>query len=191
MKEQNDIDFFSTPDGKDYFKTSDGFIGIFDETVTDIINRQFEIVIEDYPIQYAELANVFKSSEINKQYLKYLIVRQFNRCNFSVADTQKFDFEGGSIFNIEQVPCPLKGIPKLCPFKCKVCNAKMEVNLTNQQKKILELYCKPLTADEIADKLFISSHTVSEHLKKIRTKTGCHDKASLMKLYETKMKLNL
>lgn len=189
MNEQNDIDFFCTPDGKDYYKTADGFIGIFDDTVTNIINKQFDIIIEDYTSIYKELANVFKSSEINKQYFKYLIVRQFNRCNFSVADTQKFDFEGGSNFNIEQVPCPLKGIEKLCPFKCKVCNAKMEVNLTNHQKKILELYCRPMNVDKIADILFISEHTVREHLKKIRAKTGCHDKASLMKLYETKIKM--
>jgi DNA-binding CsgD family transcriptional regulator len=48
--------------------------------------------------------------------------------------------------------------------------------LTNREQDILELVAQRLQTKEIAEKLFISTHTVNAHLKNIYRKLDVHDR---------------
>jgi DNA-binding NarL/FixJ family response regulator len=51
--------------------------------------------------------------------------------------------------------------------------------LTKREKEILELVCKGMTNNDIAEKLFISIRTVEGHRKKLLEKTGTSNSVSL------------
>jgi DNA-binding NarL/FixJ family response regulator len=53
--------------------------------------------------------------------------------------------------------------------------------LTNRELEILKLVCGECTTDEIAEKLFISIHTVDTHRKNILRKTRCKTLVGLIK----------
>jgi ATP/maltotriose-dependent transcriptional regulator MalT len=51
-----------------------------------------------------------------------------------------------------------------------------DVQLTNREHEILELIARRLRTKEIAEKLFISTHTVNAHLKNLYRKVDAHDR---------------
>ena len=57
---------------------------------------------------------------------------------------------------------------------------KDEHLLSKREIEVLELICKGLSNDEIADKLFISKETVKGHRKNILAKTECCNTAALV-----------
>ncbi len=52
--------------------------------------------------------------------------------------------------------------------------------LTRREIEILQLLCRQMTSDEIADKLFISSKTVNGHRNNLLQKTGSRNTAGLV-----------
>lgn len=54
-------------------------------------------------------------------------------------------------------------------------------SLTSREKEILKLVCEECTTEEIAQKLFISVHTVDTHRKNILKKTRCRTIVGLIK----------
>ncbi len=54
------------------------------------------------------------------------------------------------------------------------------VQLTKREIEILQLVCKELTTEEIAEKLFISIKTVNGHRNNLLQKTGCHNAVGLV-----------
>ena len=52
--------------------------------------------------------------------------------------------------------------------------------ITKREREVLELICKQLTSQEIADKLFISKRTVEVHRKNLQDKTGVKNIAGLV-----------
>lgn len=54
--------------------------------------------------------------------------------------------------------------------------------LSSREKEVLELIADGLTNPQIAQKLFLSMHTVDSHRKNILTKFGVNNTASLIKL---------
>lgn len=64
-----------------------------------------------------------------------------------------------------------------------------EVELTDREKDVLKLIAKELTTHEIAEKLFISHHTVESHRKNLIAKLGVRSLAGLVK-YAVKMGLD-
>lgn len=56
-----------------------------------------------------------------------------------------------------------------------------EIRLTTREKDILQLICQEMTTQEIADALFISSHTVESHRKNLIAKTGVKSSVGLVK----------
>jgi DNA-binding NarL/FixJ family response regulator len=60
-------------------------------------------------------------------------------------------------------------------------NMEAPVQLTRREKEILELICEELNTNEIAEKLFVSKHTVETHRKNLLAKTGAKNVAGLVK----------
>ena len=50
--------------------------------------------------------------------------------------------------------------------------------LTQREAEILTLIAQGLTNPEIADRLFLSTHTVKSHINRIFSKTGSRDRAA-------------
>ena len=56
------------------------------------------------------------------------------------------------------------------------------IQLTRREKEILQFIAAGLSSKEIADKLFISEHTVSNHRKNMLRKKGAKSSAQLVQL---------
>jgi DNA-binding CsgD family transcriptional regulator len=70
-----------------------------------------------------------------------------------------------------------------------ICNAKFNTNLSKRELQVLEMYAgRLMEMDAIAEELFLSPYTVDTQIRNIRLKLDIHDKAGLVKFYETKMK---
>lgn len=53
-------------------------------------------------------------------------------------------------------------------------------HLTEREREVLALIAKGIGNDEIADRLFISHHTVKTHVKHVMAKLAAHDRAQLV-----------
>lgn len=56
----------------------------------------------------------------------------------------------------------------------------LEATFTSREKEILQLICQQLTAQEIANKLFITKRTVEGHKNRLLSKTGVKNTAGLV-----------
>lgn len=52
--------------------------------------------------------------------------------------------------------------------------------LTKREMEIIELVCQGLTYKQIADRMYITSFTVNQHLKKVYVKLNVHSKSELI-----------
>jgi DNA-binding NarL/FixJ family response regulator len=73
-------------------------------------------------------------------------------------------------------------------FKTKTVQADTPVVLSDREIEVLQLICKGLSNQEIADKLFISKRTVDHHRASLLTKTDTRNAASLV-IYAIKHKM--
>lgn len=73
-------------------------------------------------------------------------------------------------------------------FSSKEINTAKKQNLTEREKEILKLLAKGLSVKEIAEKVFLSPHTVLSHRKNISAKTGIKTIAGLT-VYAVSMNL--
>lgn len=62
----------------------------------------------------------------------------------------------------------------------KIRPRKMSMTITKREEEILELVCQQYTAEEIADKLFISVKTVNGHRNNLLQKTGSRNVTGLV-----------
>lgn len=67
-------------------------------------------------------------------------------------------------------------------------NSKMDLSLTQTEQKVAELLYKGLTYKAIADELFISYHTVKNHVQNIFSKCEVNSRFQLYKLMESTKK---
>ncbi|MFO7370976.1 MAG: response regulator transcription factor [Bacteroidales bacterium] len=73
-------------------------------------------------------------------------------------------------------------------FKTKTVQVDAPVVLSDRELEVLQLICKGLSNQEIADKLFISKRTVDHHRASLLTKTDTSNAASLV-IYAIKHKM--
>jgi DNA-binding NarL/FixJ family response regulator len=73
-------------------------------------------------------------------------------------------------------------------FKTKPAQVDPTVTLSDREIEVLQLICKGLSNQEIADKLFISKRTVDHHRASLLTKTDTRNTASLV-IYAIKHKM--
>lgn len=177
------IEFYTYNNDLWYIK--DGKNTILTEEDTDIICGIIELIHSNYPDAYTALTECYKNSASNVPYYHYLIVRRFCKCNFGNLDNAKYDIDHIHGFNFEAVQCPLRGE---CKYQGRICCPKFETRLSSAEKRVAELFAQGCTYDEIADRLFLSPHTVKVHVRSILRKTNTEDKASFI-LYCSKNNL--
>ena len=102
---------------------------------------------------------------------------QFIICKYGAFDT-KTDIEPNGDTNTERFNCGQRG---LCLGENKVCKPiRCEFGkLTPRLETVLKYIAKGLLDKEIADKMFLSTHTVKNHRRKLQQIIGTGNKAGL------------
>lgn len=135
--------------------------------VKEILDR----VRECYPKAYEALCENYIKSQYNVPYYQYLMASRFCRCNFGELDSSKKDVDVNGGFNFEKVKCPLRGE---CKYEGIICCPEFNSKLSDAELRVMRLLYDGLTVKEVADKLYLSVHTVQNHYKRVYCKLRIH-----------------
>lgn len=161
-----------------WIKTDDGKNQVLSENDTDIIQKLIEAIRERYPAAYKALEAEYQKSSLNAPYYQYLIVRRFCKCNFGKLDATYYDIESCGKFNFEKVGCPLRGE---CKNEGVICLPKFNSKLSEAERRVMRLVYEGISKEEISSRLFISPHTVKNHIKSVYLKLGIHDQIGFVR----------
>lgn len=143
----------------------------------ELIKDMLVKIREFHPEAYASLSKWFYKSAHNVPYFQYLIVMQFCRCNFGKLDTTQKDVDVKGCFRFERVNCPMRG---LCQYEDKVCNPKFNSRISDAEMRVMKMVYAGCSNEDIADRLYLSPHTVKNHIKSVYLKLGIHEKAEFI-----------
>lgn len=146
------------------------------EKSKDLIEEILERIENFYPEAHKALNESYKKSQMNQSYFDFLRVRRFLKCNFGDLDTSDHDDKHG-VFNFEKIHCPLRGE---CKFEEIICMPKFNSKLSKAEKRVMKLYYENQSIDRIADNLYLSGHTVKNHIKAAYAKLGVHTQAEFI-----------
>lgn len=169
---------FYTFDNELWYKSSDGTSDIVDEKKPEIIRKLLESIRNMYPKAYEALKEIYRNSASNIPYYQYLMVRRFCKCNFGKLDTTQVDIKSDGSFNFEKVDCPLRGE---CKFEGVICSPRFNSKLSPAEERVMRLFYKGKSKDEIANQLYISVETVKNHIKASYVKLGVHEKSEFVR----------
>ena len=142
----------------------------------DLIEEMLQRIENFYPEAYKALSESYEKSQLNSSYYNFLRVRRFLKCNFGDLDTSDHDDQDG-VFNFEKIHCPLRGE---CKFEGIICMPKFNSNLSDAELRVMRLYYNNESIDRIADHLYLSGHTVRNHIKASYAKLKVHSQAEFI-----------
>lgn len=171
-----DLEFYIYEDEL-WCMTSDGKNEQVTEQNVELIKDMLCKIREFYPEAYNDLAKWFQKSAYNVPYFQFLIVDQFCRCNFGKLDSTTKDVDGKGVFNFEHVNCPLRG---RCSHENKVCSPTFNSRISDAEMRVMKMLYDGHSNDEIAESLYISPHTVKNHIKSVYLKLGIHEKSEFI-----------
>lgn len=170
------IEFYTTPEGEVTLKPLGEAERQLVETDTEFIQSFLDVLMEFYPKAYDALMDVY-SSHHNKRYRDYKAVRRFIKCNMGLYDNM-IDVDENWNFKFEFVGCPLRGE---CKFDKVICSPQFNSKLTERELEVMKLLYEGMADHQIADKLFISLHTVNNHRKNSFKKLAIHSMPDFMR----------
>ena len=163
------IEFFTDRQtGQAMYRIDSGAVKELTEKDTYIIENLLERSKEFYPKQYEALEDVYGKSSINKSYYDFLRARRIINCCFGEYDS-KTDIDSKGHYNFEIVKCPL--IAECKHYKI-ICQPQFESSLTESEIRVMKLVFNGKTAEEIADALFLSVHTINNHRRNALQRLG-------------------
>ena len=148
------------------------------ESNVELVKAMLEKIREFYPDAYKALSKWFQKSSMNVPYYQYLIVDQFCRCNFGKLDSTTKDIDAAGKFNFEKGYCPIYG---RCPYANVVCNPKFNSRISDAEMRVMKMVYEGFSNEEIADTLYLSPHTVKNHIKSVYAKLGIHEKSEFIR----------
>jgi len=149
-----------------------------DENNETLINYMYDKIYNFYPDAYKSLSEWYAKSKYNLQYMKFLCVRRFCKCNFGLLDTTIHDCDIKKNFHFEKVCCPLRGE---CKYEGIVCLPKFNSTLSDAEKRVMKLFFVGKDVNEIAEELYLSPNTVKNHRKSVYLKLGIHTNVEFVK----------
>lgn len=170
------IEFFHNGKGDTVFAHSltSGKVAELTPALSELINDLYYTIQERYPKAFEMLLNSFpKQANLHK----FLVVRRFLACNFFINDAQA-DIDINGNYHLEDVPCPLKACVDCSGYKV-ICLPELNTQLSNRELEVARLLASGMTKNDVADKLFVSPHTVDKHRCSIYTKLGIHKEQEL------------
>lgn len=147
------------------------------ESDTGIIDEIFDKISLYYPEALSCLEKIYANSAMNVRYYRFLIVSRFIKCNFGELDTKDADITSNGVFNFEKVRCPLRGE---CKHEGVICAPKFNTTLSKAETRVMALFKHNDCIDAIADELYLSGHTVRNHIKAAYIKLGIHSRAEFV-----------
>lgn len=180
MNMLNETEFYNTPQGDVMIKTVNEPVRVLAETGEEnreFINSFLATLNTFYTKAFIALSSFYSRKETNRLNYEYWIVSRFIRCNFGEYDANNPDIDSSGRFHFEEVRCPIRCE---CPLCGVVCKPEFNSALTFRETNILRMFIEHYKVDEIADRLFISPSTVSNHLRNIHAKTGTRTIADLV-----------
>lgn len=176
VRAMNDIEFYLYED--ELWCIADGKNEQLTEHNTELIKRILEKIREFYPGAYKALSEWFIKSSSNVPYYQFLIVDQFCRCNFGKLDPTSKDIESNGKFNFEKGYCPIYG---RCPYANIVCNPKFNSKISDAEMRVMKMVFNGSSNEEIAEMLYLSPHTIKNHIKSVYAKLGIHEKSEFIR----------
>lgn len=171
------VEFFVGSDGNVWIRQSNS-CRIFTANECDIIDLVIHKITKQYPSAYKRISELFCNLNFSKWILKYKIVERFIRCNMGADNIAKYDIEDGFL-NLEEVACPLHGI---CKDEYIVCRPKAQTIFSQAELKVVSLYAKGYSVDEIAAKLDKNRSTVNNQIWQVTQRLGLEKRRQLKQL---------
>lgn len=169
------VEFFSF-ENEVWYKSADGGHHRLTENDRSEICAMFDYIGDFYPEAFNALQEKYKRCSSNVSYYQYKIVWAFCKCNFGNIDNID-DIDSRGDMHFEYVQCPMRGE---CPYENVVCNPKFNSRISDAEKRVLELVFRNYTKEEIAQRLFLSIHTVNNHIRNAYKRIGVHEKADFI-----------
>lgn len=142
----------------------------------DLIDELTDKINNFYPEAMRALNECYSKSSLNVSYYNFLRVRRFLKCNCGDLDTSRHDYKNGA-FNFEKISCPLRGE---CKYEGVICMPKFNSRLSEAEMRVMRLYYGNEGIDRVADMLYLSGHTVKNHIKSAYAKLGIHSQAEFI-----------
>lgn len=170
------MEFFTFED-EVWYKASNGQSGRLTEHSTDIIESLLCKIEAFYPKAYSALSQEYARCKPNIWYFRYRIVIRFLKCNFGNIDNIQ-DIDKSGTFNFECVPCPLRGE---CRYENIICHPQFDHRISAAEMRVLRLLYNGSKQSDIADTLYLSEHTVHNHIRNAFVRLGIHSKSEFIK----------
>lgn len=154
------IEFYTTPEGEVTIREMGMPERQLKESDTEFIQRFLEVLEEFYPEAYKALRETYAKYDGNRLWRDFLAVRRFIKCNFGLYDNE-IDIDENWNFKFEFVGCPMRG--ECAGFKV-ICQPKFNSNLSERQLEIMRLCYEGLSDEEVGKRMFLSSHTINNHV---------------------------
>lgn len=176
----SNIEFYTFND-EAWVHFADGKAEKLTERHDEIISAIYEMIEQFYPGAFAALSKEYERCIPNMSYHRYRIVVRFIKCNFGNID-KTADIDALGRINLECVPCPLRGE---CKLENVVCRPESAHNLSEAEMRVMRLWHQGLNKEDIAEQLYLSAHTVNNHIRNAYFRIGVHSRAEFMRWAET------
>lgn len=167
---------FYTCDNRVYCITDGKSVEIA-EGDTKLVEELLSRIENFYPEAYQALKESYAKSSAALTYYRYLMVRRFLKCNFGNLDTTEQDLDDEGFFRFEKVSCPMRGE---CKFEGIICMPKFSSRMSDAEMRVMRLYYQNKDVGDIADTLYLSVHTVKNHIKAAYAKLGIHTRGEFI-----------
>lgn len=141
--------------------------------VKDILER----IRECYPEAYKALMECYSRSSQNIPYFQFLMVNRFCKCNFGELDNTSRDIDKKGGFNFERVRCPMRGE---CRYEGVICCPQFNCCISDAEMRVMQLVYEGFNNEDIAERLYLSPHTVKNHIKSVYLKLDIHEKSEFI-----------
>jgi DNA-binding CsgD family transcriptional regulator len=106
------------------------------------------------------------------------LMKQYLYCTYGGFDNNP-DLVRGVFQAPEYWPCPERGVCKFEGSACSTLLSDTGTIISRREVEVLRLVALGTTEEQIAEKLFLSVHTVAVHTRSLRLKIGAASKADL------------
>ena len=134
-----------------------------------LVDRLLEETEALYPLAFAALEKEYQKIT-DMQTRRFRMACRFVKCNFGEIDNV-LDIQTNGKWVFECVKCPLRGE---CKWEGVICQPEFNSELTKREKEILKHVYDGLKIEDIAEVMFLSPHTVKNHMRNAFARLDVH-----------------
>ncbi|MFY0600197.1 MAG: response regulator transcription factor [Cyclobacteriaceae bacterium] len=158
--------------------------------------EELDIVILDINVPKKDGIEVTKELKTTYPEIKILVVTMYNRKEF-IKNLMEAGVDGYVLKNSgkAELIAAIESLAKGEPYygkditrtiiksyqKNKVFDSPLEIDITEREKEIIRLISEGLNTSQIAERLFLSGHTVNTHRKNILSKLNVKNSAGVIR----------